>query len=74
MKIAVGCDEAAVEMKEVIKKHLEDQGHTIQDLGVNSPNPVLYPDIAVAVGLSVAKGENAPGGAGCRCGFLFSVF
>ncbi len=73
MKIAVGCDEAALEMKEVIKKHLEEQGHTIQDFGVYSTDPVLYPDIAVAVGSSVAKGENERGILMCGTGLGMAI-
>lgn len=34
MKISLGCDEAAFDLKEAIKKHLEDAGHEVVDNGV----------------------------------------
>lgn len=47
MKISIGCDEAAYELKEAIKKRLEESGHTYVDNGVESGESVLYPDVAV---------------------------
>ncbi len=73
MKIAVGCDEAAFEMKEAIKKYLEDKGHTIQDFGVYNTEPSLYPDVAAAVGTSVAKGENERGILMCGTGLGMAI-
>ena len=73
MNIAVGCDEAALEMKNIIKEHLEAQGHTVQDFGVHGTDPVLYPDIAVAVGSSVAKGDNERGILMCGTGLGMAI-
>lgn len=57
MKIAIGCDEAAFELKETIKRHLA-QGCgavvEIEDFGVYSTEPVDYPDIAEKVAEAVA--------------------
>lgn len=57
MKLAIGCDEAACELKETIKKHLLAAGHEVTDFGTHDSTPVLYPDIAFTVAESVAKGE-----------------
>ena len=57
MKLAIGCDEAACELKEVLKKHLKEQGHDVTDFGTHDAKPVLYPDVAFAVAERVAKGE-----------------
>ena len=57
MKLAIGCDEAACELKEVLKKHLLEQGHDVTDFGTHDAKPVLYPDVAIAVAERVAKGE-----------------
>jgi len=57
MKLAIGCDEAACELKEVLKKHLLEQGHDVTDFGTHDAKPVLYPDVAFAVAERVAKGE-----------------
>ncbi len=57
MIIAIGCDEAALELKEMIKKMLEEKGHRLLDEGVYNTDPVLYPDIAVKVANRVVSGE-----------------
>ncbi len=56
MKIAIGCDEAAYELKELIRKYLQDLHHEVVDFGTFDNRPVLYPDIAFAVAEEVAKG------------------
>ncbi len=57
MKIALGCDEAACEMKELIKKHLHDMGHETDDFGTFDNKPILYPDVGFAVAEAVAAGK-----------------
>lgn len=57
MKISIGCDEAAYELKEAIKKRLEESGHTYVDNGVESGESVLYPDVAVKTCEKVTSGE-----------------
>lgn len=57
MKIAIGCDEAAYKLKVELIKHLAGKGFEVQDFGANEGEVVLYPDIAVAVGMAVAKGD-----------------
>ena len=42
--IAIGCDEAAYELKEQIKAHLADQGMELVDFGTFDSKAVLYPD------------------------------
>lgn len=59
MKIAIGCDEAAYELKEVIKQHLLAQGIDLTDFGTHDTKPVVYPDIAFAVAERVAAGQYA---------------
>jgi ribose 5-phosphate isomerase B len=57
MKIAVGCDEAAFELKELLLAHLREQGVDITDCGTYHAVPVAYPDIAFAVAERIATGE-----------------
>jgi len=57
MKIAIGCDEAAYDLKETIKKLLTDGQHTVEDFGTFDKRPVLYPDVAFAVAEQVAAGR-----------------
>jgi len=49
MKIIIGCDEAAFEMKEIMKRHLLDLNHEVRDMGVFDTSPSLYPDTAMIV-------------------------
>ena len=57
MKISIGCDEAAYELKEAIKKRLEETGHTYVDNGVEAGETALYPDVAVKTCERVTSGE-----------------
>lgn len=57
MKVAIGADEAAFNMKEEIKKYVESLGHMVIDCGVYDTNPVLYPDIAIKTAEMVTRGE-----------------
>jgi ribose 5-phosphate isomerase B len=56
--IAIGADEAAFHLKEVIKESLAALGHQIEDYGVYDTQPVLYPDIALAVAEAVRAGKH----------------
>jgi len=57
MKIAIGSDHAGFELKEKIKKLLEELGHEYEDFGTDSEESVDYPDYALRVAESVAKKE-----------------
>jgi len=57
MKVAIGCDEIAIDLKEAMIEVLEDKGIEYRDFGVKSPEPVDYPDIAAAVTREVQNGN-----------------
>lgn len=46
MRIVIGCDEAAYQLKEIIKKNLEQGGYDVIDVGVYNEDPSMYPDTA----------------------------
>lgn len=46
MKIVIGCDEAAYDLKEELKRYLEKKGHFVKDIGVYDKAPSLYADTA----------------------------
>ena len=56
MKLAIGCDEAAYDLKQLLKKHMADAGHEVTDFGTHDALPVHYPDVAFAVAEQVASG------------------
>ena len=56
--IAIGSDEAGYDMKAAVSNHLKTLGFEVEDFGVHSRDPVLYPDIALAVAQAVATGAH----------------
>src|ERR1700754_2018930 len=57
MKIAIGCDEAAYDLKEILLAHLRERGVDVTDFGTYNAQPVIYPDIAFTVAERVVTGE-----------------
>ena len=57
MKIAIGNDHAAVEMKKEIKAYLESKGHEVINFGTDTTASCNYPEYGKAVGVAVASGE-----------------
>ena len=57
MKIAIGCDEAGYELKEILKPYIVAEGYEVEDFGAYDTNPVLYPDVGHAVATAVAAGK-----------------
>lgn len=56
MKIAIGNDHTAVELKNHIKAYLEARGHEIVNVGVDSSDSCHYPIYGKRVGDLVASG------------------
>ena len=73
MKIALGCDEAACELKETIKRLLLEQQHQVEDFGTFDDRPVLYPDIAFAVAEQIAAGRFERGILLCGTGIGMAI-
>lgn len=73
MRIAVGCDHAAVDLKRKAIALLESAGHTVDDKGTDSTDPVDYPDYAIAVARSVATGEAESGVLLCGTGIGMAI-
>jgi ribose 5-phosphate isomerase B len=57
MRVAIGADHAGFLLKEHLKRTLERLGHTVQDCGTHSEEPVDYPPICIDVGRAVASGR-----------------
>ncbi|MBW8362534.1 MAG: ribose 5-phosphate isomerase B [Kaistella sp.] len=56
-KLAIACDHAGFDYKEMIKKHLEGK-YEIKDFGTFSKDSVDYPDFVHPAATSVENGEN----------------
>lgn len=57
MRIAIGNDHVAVEMKNHIKKHLEEKGFEVVNFGTDSTERCDYPIYGKKVAEAVASGE-----------------
>jgi ribose 5-phosphate isomerase B len=57
MKIAIGSDHAGYSYKEKIKQFLKDKGHTVDDFGTDSEEPVDYPLFISPVAKAVSNGK-----------------
>ncbi len=73
MKLVVGSDHAAYELKEAIKEKLIREGHEVIDVGCDSTESVDYPKYGHAVGRAVASGEAERGIAVCGSGIGISI-
>jgi len=56
-RLAIACDHAGFEYKEIIKNYLENKGYTIKDFGTYSTESSDYPDYAHPLAEAVEKEE-----------------
>lgn len=73
MRIAIGCDEAAFELKQIMMEHLEKKGIEIKDFGSLKDESILYPDVAYGVASEVARGEFERGILLCGTGIGMAI-
>lgn len=57
MRIGIGNDHAAVEMKMQIQEYLKTLGHEVVNYGVDTAESCNYPEIGEKVGRAVVSGE-----------------
>lgn len=73
MKIAIGNDHVAVEMKHHIVKYLQEKGHEVVNFGTNSDERCDYPVYGKKVADAVASGECERGILICGTGIGISL-
>ena len=56
-RVALGSDHTGLALRRVLRDHLRGQGIAVQEVGLDTPDPVDYPDIAGGVARMVARGE-----------------
>ena len=66
--ISIGSDHAGFELKEIIRKYLEEKGLNFHDHGTYSGDSVDYPDYAHLVASAVNAGESERGILVCGSG------
>lgn len=74
MRLAIGCDEAAYNLKVEIMKHLEKrQDIEVVDFGASAGDIVLYPDVAYQVADAVAAKKFERGILVCGTGIGMAI-
>ncbi len=71
--IAIACDHSALEMKEAIKKMLDEMGLAYKDFGTNSEESCHYPIFGARAAKAVASGECERGILICGTGIGMSL-
>jgi ribose 5-phosphate isomerase B len=73
MRIALGNDHRAFELKNTLVRFIESEGHTALNFGCNSSDSVDYPDFAAKVADAVIKGNAERGILICSSGIGMSI-
>lgn len=68
LPLALGCDHAGFELKEAVKKLLQENGWTVEDKGTYSTDSTDYPDYAHPVADMVSTGAASVGVLICGSG------
>jgi ribose 5-phosphate isomerase B len=71
--IAVASDHAGFDLKEILKRDLQEAGHEVLDLGTHSTASVDYPDFGRAMGDAIASGKADRGVLVCGSGIGISM-
>ncbi len=71
--IAIGCDHGGFELKEEIKKYLDEKDIEYKDFGCMSEESVDYPNIAKEVAVAIQKNECEKGILICRSGIGMTI-
>lgn len=71
--IAIGADHGGFEIKEAVKKYLEEKNIAYKDFGSYDGQAVDYPEIAAAVSHAVASGKADKGILCCGTGIGISI-
>lgn len=73
MKIVIGCDHAALKLKNDVVEKLRKEGYEVEDFGIHEQKSVDYPDYALPVAEAVASGRADKGILICGTGIGMSI-
>ena len=73
MKIAIGCDHGALELKNKVIAHLTAKGYEVVNFGTDTLDSCDYPDYAAYASKAVASGECDKGIVLCTTGIGVSI-
>ena len=72
-RIIIGCDHAAYQLKETLKRAMEEVGIAVTDIGTHSDASMDYPDTGKIVAQQIASGEHDRGILLCGTGLGMSM-
>ncbi|WP_114194360.1 ribose 5-phosphate isomerase B [Edaphovirga cremea] len=74
LSIAIGCDDAAIDMKNQLVEFIKNKGITVVDYSCDQyPELTMYPDIAMRVAQAIKEGEHERGILICGTGIGMSI-
>ena len=73
MKIAIGCDHGALDLKNKVIAHLTAKGYEVVNFGTDTLDSCDYPDFAAPAAKAVASGECDKGIVLCTTGIGVSI-
>ena len=73
MKISIGCDHGAIDLKNIVVEHLTKKGYEVIDFGTYTNASCDYPEFAEAAARAVASGECEKGIVLCTTGIGVSI-
>ena len=73
MKVAIGCDHGALDLKNAVIAHLEKKGYEVVNFGTDTLDSCDYPDYAAYAAKAVARGECDRGIVLCTTGIGVSI-
>ncbi|ALM53627.1 RpiB/LacA/LacB family sugar-phosphate isomerase [Halomonas huangheensis] len=73
LRVAIGGDEAAFDLKEALIAHVRGLGHEVEDFGTFNAQPILYPDVAVEVAEAIKAGRFDRGVLVCGTGIGVAI-
>jgi len=72
--IAIGADDAAIELKNLIKRHLEEKQYEVVDYSNDARNDrPMYPDVAFALATAIQQGKYQRGILLCGTGIGVAI-
>lgn len=72
-KIVVGADHYGLPLKNVVRDYLREKGYEVDDIGVETEDPVDYPDVGATLAEEVAEGKYDRGVLICGTGAGMAV-
>ena len=74
MKIAIGCDHAALTLKNAVREHLQELGHEVRDFGIYEAGEKCdYPEKSAEVARFVREGGAERGILVCGTGVGMAI-